>query len=373
MSQAYYENLNIPRDGREPQGITTREKIARSLFTGKTKRSIINSLCVWLEAGMPAKDVLSVMYPSYSHRGKRPNSIGALAITCWYNRMLASNDFNQAIEDWLEPSDNLLIASCSGSEELAKAFRSLLEAEQRQAEMKKSIWEELKGPLFNIGMTFALIFVISGSTLKELEMMVPVSQWPPQSLFLRDVGISIGENILFIIPVLLALILGVALMLPLYTGPGRSTIDRLPVLGLYRYFYGVVFLNSMNILINSGVTDVEALNRLSNHGSRWFRHRVSTIHQHMLAASTFDEALYMSGHNFPDREVNDMMAAYIQTRGLGDGLPLITSYWIADQTENIRRQIGFAKRTATMIFFGSLLFTLYGMASVIQLAIFEFI
>lgn len=366
-------NLNIPRDGREPQTITSRERIARIMFTGRTKRSILNSLCVWLEENMPAKDVLQLMYPSYSRRGRKPNSVGALALTCWYNRMLASNDFTQAIEDWLEPSDNLLIASCREPKDLARAFRAILEADERQKEMKKDIWNELKSPFTNILMSFGLIYVLSSSLLKQLELMVPIAKWPSEALLLRDLGLIIGDIGIFIVPMLLGLVLLIALMLPLYTGPGRSIIDRMPILGLYRYYYGVVFLNSLTIMIGSGVTDVESLNRLKSYGPRWFRHRVETIHNSMLAASTFDEALDRSGHGFPDPEINSMMSAYIQTRGLADGLPVITKFWLQDQTENIQRQIGVAGTFAKLSFYGILLVTLYSMASVLQIALFEYL
>lgn len=297
--------------------------IAKLMFGGRERLDFYDILATYLDRSVRQPEALAEIR-NIEVQGRAPFLLWArplaTAIPSWLHRILDRGErFGSVMADWLPHDEAMIFAALAESGLSGQGLRDLASLSARQTAWKKSLRRALL-PLFGASALFVAGFwYLSTSLFPTLFAALPQGiELHGAAGDLKDVSDFFGAFGPYLLVGIIALPLGIARLLPVWTGHWRKLADGLPFLSVYRTWTGLGFLLSLSALLKAGVSLRVAVEMLERRSPPYVGERLRAV----LARDDayLGEALAQSGYRWPDPRTIKLIRHFIMSDRPGDAL-----------------------------------------------------
>ena len=307
--------------------------LAAALVLGRKARiDCFRIVADLLEAEFPLERALDVAARTARDQG-RP--IQARVLRRW-RRALVEDRFAETVAGWLPPSEAMILHAYGRID-----ARLLFAAASRVAELRDrqvaALWKAMAMPLVLAAGLIVLLWAAGGHFVPVLETVSPPERWGTGARLFRDASVWLHANPLTFGAVLAGLAAATAAATLVWTGPGRTALDRIPPFSLYRTVTGSAFLFVVLEFLAAGVDlNDRAFEALKRPASPYARHRIGAIQRFMARGAGLGRSMALAGHGFPDPSLAPVVAALDGAPEWERKLARFVERWVARSEELLR-------------------------------------
>jgi type II secretory pathway component PulF len=244
---------------------------------------------------------------------------------------------DEALESWIPPAELALISAGEASGELVGAYTRAIKLVESQEGMWAAAIAGLAYPLLLGVMICMTLYSFATEMLPTIAATADVSRLVGAGAIVIAISeyiqnwweITLFFGFLFLLLVLFSM--------PLYTGPGRVWLDRIPPWSIYRSVHGALFLSSFSTLQRSGMPIEKCLITLMKSGSPWLQSRIKATLYGVRQGYTLGESLVNSGYEFPDRSRLSMLVLFCKQARYAEVLEDFAEEWLRITAKMIKR------------------------------------
>jgi type II secretory pathway component PulF len=290
-----------------------------------------------------------------SRQSERRRGRGAKATVIyrrWLKALRDGHPFYDAMSGTISADIGMMVASGERSGNLSQALLDASRSIEGGGRIRKAIINGLIYPT-------VLLLAANGYLIMFATYMVPQfasvsnpATWHGRAGQIRDVSQFIASGKIVVIYAIIAALIWLFLyMLPRWTGPLRTRLDRFPPFSIYRLSVGAGFMLSLGALLNAGMPLQDAVDHMIHQiskGNAWLLERLSAARRGLRGGANLGEALEKAGHEFPDPDVIDEISVFATMPHFDKELRRIGEDWM----DSVVRQVETAMRFINMIAIG---------------------
>ncbi len=318
-------------------------------FSAKQRLGIYNKLIKFLKNGVSLPQALDIMWNFASDDGKKPKQPLAIILDHWRNRVRDGANFGTAIQGWVPERDVTIIASGEIAGNLIIALENAVYIHSGSKQIRAAIIGGLAYPILLVAVAIGFMYIVSTQVVPAFEGIRPRELWTGSGASLATLSDLVNNYLNAFLIFIAVMIVLIVWSLPRWTGKIRSKLDNVAPYSLYRLFSGAGFLLSMSAMIKAGVSVPQALRIMKKNSNPWYKERVNGALGYINNGKNFGEALYMTGHNFPDKETVADLRAYASLDGFDETLQKLGAEWMEDSIEKIKQQSAVMKNVAFIL------------------------
>ncbi|EOV5718797.1 type II secretion system F family protein (plasmid) [Escherichia coli] len=340
--------------------------LTRLLFTTKLRIAIYEKLCRYIDNGVPLVVSLEEMHRFISDDGKKIKKTSAVVVMQWLRALRNGDSFSSAVEGWV-PADEISIIS---SGEISGDLRASLKSIILMNETKKKIRSALSGALYPLALlasTCFFLYIFGSKVVPAFAQVLPVEQWKGTGHTMYLLSEFVRDYLLMVIILFFLIVVTILSTLSVWTGEIRKKIDVLPPWSIYKSIAGCGFLLSLASLLNAGIPAPESIRIIFKTASPWYKERLVAIRQALFnGAPNIGEALYLTGFNFPTKNMVMDIRTYAALDGFETMLNKLSVEWQEDTVKFINTQMDIFKNAAIIIMGGVFMWIVSGMFALEQ-------
>lgn len=298
---------------------------------------IYRKLAALLRNRFSLMDALERLQSIASDNGRKPDDTTAIAIGCWMESLQNGLSFSVALRGWA-PQSELLMLSVGDIANLEDALTNLIHVVEGTKKMKEPLVGALAYPMFLMVMVVLIIYAVGAYMVPPMVDAVPGLVWTGQARTLVALSNWVRGNSLILFVTLPIIFLFVSWTLPRWKGRLRAKFDKIPPWNLYRIFVGVSWLLSLSALVNAGTPVSKALRMLRGDSSPYLLYRLERALIYVNNGENLGEALYLTGLDFPDKEVIGDLQIYAELDNFPAALNMMANEWLEDSIRDIEQK-----------------------------------
>ncbi len=300
-----------------------------------TRRRLWLKLAKLLSNGVPIMDALGSMNERrIASNGK--NDGVSIALTSWMDSIRNGNRLSDAIKNWVDSDEQMLIAAGEQSGSLHLALESVSEIMESKKKIRSAVIGGLAYPLLMLIIAFAVLIMFSYKIIPEFSAIVPDDKWHGIARVIIDFANFSRQWMWLIVLIIVGGIFSFFASLPRWTGGMRIQLDRYAPYSIYRVMQGGTWMISFAALVAAGVRVENALQYLARDASPWLRVRTNACLSGMRSGLNVGDALAKSGYGFPDVEIIDDLGVYSKLSGFDAAAAILGKEWIVESVERIQ-------------------------------------
>lgn len=253
---------------------------------------------------------------------------GADRVLSDLRRSLASGRFGEMARRHA-PESEALVFSRFGATSDADLFRAAARIAEAEAEIAKAIASAVLRPAFLLLLTAILLFFLGRDFYPTLMLVSPMEDWPRDWRVTASVALVVSGHPYALLAGLAALYGAYRLVLTTYVGPFRRQLDKIPPFSLHRLAVGATFAfvivenARVGQSINSGL-----MRALARNASPYARSRIGAIESN-ISFMNVGAAAVAAGMDFPDPELNAVLAAYAERENWAESFGSYAEAWLS--------------------------------------------
>ena len=297
-----------------------------SLILGRKARiDCFRTIADLLEAGFPLERALDVTARALRDQGR---SLHARVLRRW-RHALTEDRFAEAVGRWL-PASEAMIFEAYGRVEAGVLFAAAARVVELRDRQMTAVWKATAMPLVLAAGLVVLLWAAGGHFVPVLETVSPPERWGAGARLFRAASAWLYANPLTFLAILAATSAVLAAAMLVWTGPGRSALDRVAPFSLYRTVTGSAFLFVALEFVRAGVDlNDRAFEALKRPASPYARHRIGAVQYFMARGAGLGRSMVLAGHGFPDPSLVPVVAALDGVPGWERKLARFVERWIA--------------------------------------------
>lgn len=325
------------------------ERFVRLQFGAGQRTRLYEKLIDLLHNNIKLTDALDICWQHASYDGKKPTRVAAIAIDTWRTRVRDGEKLGDAMQGWIPDSDRMVIKAGEEAGKVEEALRNALKIQEGMSKIRGAIWGGVAYPLVLLAAVVGFLVIFGVMVVPAFDSVYPRSKWigaGASMAFLSDF-----VNI-WLMPLLLACFACILICIwsmPRWTGRLRVSADKAPPFSLYRMSVGVGFMLTVSAMTKANVTFTDTLRALLRDANPWYRERLSRALQLMNNGRNLGEALYQSGHSFPDAEAVLDLRAFAGLAGFEVRMQKMGEKWIDMSVVRVQNQMKVFSYTALVL------------------------
>ncbi len=305
-------------------GIFWRRAFAALVLGRKARVDCFRTVADLLESGFELERALDVTVRA--QRGQGP-SLRAGLLEGW-RRALIENRFAEAMAASAPPAE-AMIFQAYGRIEAAVLFAAAARVADLRDRQISAVRKALAMPLTLAGGLAVMLWAAGGYFVPVLESVVPPERWGPAAGLFRAASAWLHAEPLVFLAICATVVAAIGTAMVHWTGPGRTTLDRIAPFSLYRTITGSAFLFVALEFLAAGLDlNDRAFEDLKRHASPYARHRIGAIQRGMARGAGLGRAMALAGHGFPDPALVPVAAALDGAPGWEDKLARFVERWV---------------------------------------------
>lgn len=264
--------------------------LLKKSFSLNKRLSLYEKLVAFLESDMTLVSSLTLIRDRYAGKSRTKSDkkrvkrdSRAKIIDDWLNKLRQGRSFDQAIKDWIPPSELMLIQAGYETGNLITGLKEAAKVSLAAAETRKVVYKSLSYPGILMTVLLAVFFVFQYKIAPTFETMLELPDWPASPKMLYAITSFVTGNIVFII-IGFALLAGlIGRTLGTWIRPPRPFFDKFPPWSIYKISQGSSFLIALSALMTSGTPYFQAIQQIHKNASPWMRQHLEM----MMAALKF--------------------------------------------------------------------------------------
>lgn len=263
-------------------------------------------------------------------------------------RMSATASLHETL-DGLIPRDELVFIRVG---EESGDIINVLYLLKKKIENLDAIRSKIKGAMFTPVLLFAAaLIVITGYSLKvfpTFETILPVKTWPAITSNLYSFGLAIYHGLwLYLIAGLVTLYFIYLFLSRTLTGTMRDRyLDRVVPFNYYKLISTVEFLQTLSILLSSGVPLNESIDIVKGQSNRWMGSHLEFMRLEIAKGATYNE-IFSSG--LLDKKIVLTMSIYSELPDFGAVLRKLSETGNANLNVKVDKLAGYLKSGSLLI------------------------
>lgn len=238
----------------------------RLLFRGGDQQKFLEDLATLVEDGVPAPKAIEVLEKVLEGPAKK--------VAKNISRTLAEGkSFSDGMKGWFPHYVVELVRIGEQGGTMVHNIRVAAEALGQQSAVIGTLLSSLTYPVTVLAFACGIVmnFNSENGILKQFAAIKPVEQWPQSGQMLYNLAVVLTDGWWLIILAIIGFIVLLNFILKTYIGPGRSALDNVPLLNLYRRLTAASFMETMGLLVLNGVVFKQALSLITGQASVYLR------------------------------------------------------------------------------------------------------
>ncbi len=329
-----------------------------------TRRRIWLKLSKMLSNGVPIIRAIDSLVSRREGMGQGRQHV-TVALRHWSKRLNNGETFSDAVSEWVNTDERMLIMGGEKSGELENALTSAAHVMEAKGKIRSAVISGTLYPAFLIFVALAALALFSYEIVPAFTSAIQGRDpWTGLARNLVDMSNFVQSYMVFIILAVGLVITVFFIALPRWTNRlsgVRIVLDRYPPFAIYRIVQGSSWLLSFAAMIESGMRVEVALSSIERHASPWLSVRIKACLRGMRAGLNIGNALASSGYEFPDREIIDDMSVYSDLSGFDEALKILGNEWLDEGIIQVQKQMKTIFMAGIVIVGGMLAFMIGGM------------
>jgi len=315
-------------------------RLAKLTFTTAQRLRTWQMMAVMLQNKIGIDQILAELYDRASDGGEKPKDTLAMIYAEWRTSILNGGRFADAINGWVPTMERMVIMSGEQSGNLPKAFESVIEIVETNRKVQSAVLGGLFYPTILIMATIGYLFLFGIKVIPEFTRILDVSTWGPLAKSLHTLSMFTINYGVFLIVGVIAMVVAVAVTMPMFTGPFRIRLDKLPPWSLYRLVVGSGFLFALSALLNGGMRIKDALVAIKGTATPYLNERIEAYLYGINGGQNAGDAMKNAGYNFPSKDIVADLGIYSKYSGdFGDALDRVGKQWMRMGLQTIQAQM----------------------------------
>lgn len=317
---------------------------------------------LWRKLGKLLSDNISILEALAEIKTTRsPSEPIYLAMDEWIAALTHGRKVSEAVRDWVTDEEAMLILAGEQAGSLGKTMESVVTVTQAKKSIQASIIGGLAYPTFLILVAFGTLYLFGFKVIPAFSRAAQGDRWTGLARTMVDSSAFIQNWFLAIVIVAIAIVIGIVVSMPYWTGLTRTKFDRYAPYSIYRVTQGATWVISLSALIQAGMRIQEAMEQLMINASPWAKERVGAALLGLRSGKNLGAALVASRYEFPDREIIADIRVYANKSGFDDALKTIGQEWITESVVRIQALMRKVFSAAIMLAGGIIGFMVLGM------------
>lgn len=292
---------------------------------------------LWRKVGKMIRDgipIISALDEIRALRSKKDPL--AQALSEWIAQMNNGRKLSEAARDWVSSEESMLLMAGEQSGTLPDTMMSIVIVTKAKKNIVSAIRNGLLYPSFLIMLAFGLMYLFAYKIIPAFTTAARGDYWTGMARTIVDSATFVQNWLHWIAVLLIGLLIGLFMSFSRWSGRKRVAWDRHVPYSVYRIMIGASWLIAMAALLEAGVRVESALEQLMAQSGPWARVRIAAALRGIRSGRNLGDALYLSGFEFPDREIISDIRVYATKSGVDEAMRTIADEWIEESVERIR-------------------------------------
>lgn len=313
------------------------KQVNRFLFrmNSSGRRRLWLKLAKLLSNGVPIMDALGSMNERRIASAGKTDGL-SIALTSWMDSLRNGSRLSDAIKNWVDNDEQMLIAAGEQSGSLHIALVSVAEIMEAKKKIKAAVIGGLAYPLIMLLIALSVLIMFSYKIIPEFSAIVPDDKWHGIARIIIDFANFTRSWLWLILLGILGSLGAFFMSLPRWTGGLRIRLDKHAPYSIYRVMQGGSWMISFAALVSAGVRVENALQYLARDAAPWLRVRTNACLAGMRSGLNVGDALARSGYGFPDLDIIDDLGVYSKLSGFDVAAAILGKEWIVESVERIQ-------------------------------------
>lgn len=283
-----------------------------------------------------------------------------------YQRQQAGADIARAFGEYIPETDRMMISAFEG-EDISKGFEDLVKYNDSIKAMQKAYRQALAYPaILMLGFLGAISYICISIVPKLTTTLTPETVLSPLSAIIVWMSNNYFLWFLTITGSIAGIIAFLSWALPNLNNRFRIKLEGIPPFSLYRVKMGCSFLSALIGLTNSGLRQVEALEKMEREAKPYLKTRLKIILKQMNDGKNLGQALVDSKLNFPDKEMVKPLNTLARNGVLESSLEKLSQDLNEDGLEIVNKQAGILRIIVIGLLGMGILFSFVGVITISQ-------
>lgn len=260
----------------------------------------------------------------------------------------------EVMSDWVPAAEAVQIFAAERSGRICEGFRQAYKIAKQQAIFIKMFKQALIAPALQLLMAVGILAMAFISLIPTVANTISAEKRSGLSNFVYSMSQTFHWWFAGFLIFIIALIIWLVWALPNLNNSLRLKLENIPPFSIYRIMVGAGFMEAFNALLNSNVTQREALLILEKFAKPYLKYRINRIQE--LTEQNFGQALISIKLDFPDKEVINELAMASKQGNIAKALPDVVESFQSEGVELIQLQANIANGIARAIVFAVILF-----------------
>ncbi|MCC1496721.1 type II secretion system F family protein [Alcanivorax sp. 1008] len=332
-----------------------------SAFGADARRGVYRKIVMFMEENQAPIEAIRVMRA----QAQRRNAPIGKILASVEKSIKDGKSLSGAFAPWVPANELVFMAVGETADTLAVSLRLADEMMTQNRALKREIIDAISGPLFQIGVAALLVIAFSlGLAPKMKPMMDKVDVPPDVTVAFFGFADAVQVSWPFVLLGMIAVIVGIYVALPNWSGPVRTRIDGyIAPFSTYRWVQGSMFLISLGAMMKAGVAPRESILQLMGVSTRWFQYHARRMLGKIAAGNSVADAM---ADGLLPRAIAEDVVDFGALSGFERAIDAIGRESVADvrvELASLGKKVGIA---AKMVIFGFVLWALAAFGQLIM-------
>ncbi len=234
--------------------------LERKLFSANEQQGFLEDFATLVEDGVPANKAIEVV---------QRISKGSIHSLCNHimQKIAQGRPIADGLVGWMPQHIIELVRAGETGGTLGQNIRVAAESLNKKNEVVSALFSALTYPVVVLITGISVMIYMKGSVFAQFAQIKPIEEWPETGQRLMAMATFFESWWWLLVGILVVLIVTATKILTNYVGPGRSIIDSIPLLSIYRSSEAARFMETLGLLIINGIVFKQALQILHSKAS----------------------------------------------------------------------------------------------------------
>ncbi|WP_170565568.1 type II secretion system F family protein [Ruegeria atlantica] len=276
----------------------------RVVFNARAREEVWELVADLMESGLQMSDALETVADVARMQGAGPISDLLLDVRAGIPRA----EFVERITRYAPGAEALLFQVIEQAD-AERIFRAAARVAGQQDKVRRAFRSALAQPMVLLVLVGVSLFMQGALFYPELQAVAPMSTWPVYAQVIGQVSMWFSDYVWHLLIGFGLVVVLLRVLMVRWTAPPRQVFDRVMPFSFYKVQAGVGFLLTVTELGRMGETlNSRLLGDLAAGATPYEKSRISAIARE-LEVRSWGEALQATGHDFPARDLNAILAA----------------------------------------------------------------
>lgn len=334
---------------------------ARMQFDGRKRKRFYRNVVALMRSGMSRSEAIETICSIASQGGEKSGEPMALIAFDVSRGIRNGLGFADALSAWIPKDEYGFLAVIENTHQFQEQLDRFCTALDKREGQRHSVASALAYPVFLLLLSYGLLVYFDIAIVSALDRLLPAARWTGVASALDSASGTASDLAPYVAAVAIAFPALMLFVLPRWTGRGRTQADKLPFFAAYRIHAGAAFLQSVASLMASGMSAVEAINRVKASTRPYVAGRAEKIRFHLLNGCDLGTAMDMADTGWPDPELNVSLKICSRSPNFPSLISLMVDEWRANARADFERQLAIMRSLAFVLVFGVILFVVFAM------------